>query len=220
MDETQISHQQFIEREHQFQSILQVKECEWTAREKDLQTQIQQAQQYTAERDQVLQAEIHDIQLAKSALEEQHNALIRKQQESSFRQMESARWLPVDETKVMSDLDKLKRDMRRWAKTTSIKDISMLQSLGEVETAPLMQQLSNVVVFENGHLPESIFTIAKSPILLLNALLSDNIYMIFFRSPFFFLGETSEDSSANDRSPGVLEDIYQRAKSGKLILAY
>ncbi|TVY15150.1 hypothetical protein LARI1_G006419 [Lachnellula arida] len=184
VDQTQISQQQIIELEHQFQSILQVKECEWTAREKDLQTQIHQVQQYTAERDQVLQAEIHDIQLAKSALEKQHNALIRKQQEASFRQMESARWLPVDETK----------------------------SLGEVDTAPLMQQLSNVVVFENGHLPESISTTAKSAMLLLNALLCDNIYMTFFRSPFFLLGEAS-DSSANGGSEGVLEDIYQRAKS-------
>jgi hypothetical protein len=134
--------------------------------------------------------------------------------------MESAQWLPVDETKVMSDLDKLTRDMRSWAKTTSIKGISMLQSLGEVESAALMQQLSNVVVLENGQLPEGISTTAKSPMLLLNALLTDHVYMSFFRSPFFFLGGSFEDSSSNGGRPeGVLEDIYQRAKSGKLIFA-
>jgi hypothetical protein len=220
VDQTQVPQHQMTELEHRFQNILQGKECEWMAREKDLQKQIRQAQQYTAERDQMFQAKIHDIQLEKSGLEAQHNAFIRKQQEASFRQMESARWLPVDETKVMSDLDKLKRDMRSWAKTNSIKDISMLQSLGEVESAALMQQLSNVVVFENGQLPKGISTTAKSPMLLLNALLTDHVYMSFFRSPFFFLGGNFEDSSPNGRPEGVLEDIYQRAKSSKLILAY
>jgi hypothetical protein len=220
VDQTQVSQRQMIKLELQFQNILQGKEYEWMAREKDLQRQIHQAEQYAAERDQMFQAKFHDMQLEKSALEALHNTFIRKQQEASFRQMESARWLPVDETKVMSDLDKLKRDMRSWAKTTSIKDISMLQSLGEADSVALMQQLSNVVVFENGQLPEGISTTAKSPMLLLNALLTDHVYMSFFRSPFFFLGGNFEGSPSNGRPEGVLEDIYQRAKSGKLILVY
>ncbi|KAF8859479.1 hypothetical protein BDZ45DRAFT_589763 [Acephala macrosclerotiorum] len=183
------------------------------ARDKELQRQIHQVKQDAAKRDRMFQVKIHDIQLEKSALEAQHNSFIRKQQEASFRQMESARWLPVDETKVMSDLDRLKRDMRSWAKTSSIKDVLMLQSLGEVESAALMQHLSNVVVFENGQLPEGISTTAKSPMLLLNALLTDHVYMSFFRSPFFFLGGNFEDSSSSGRAEGVLDDIYQRAKS-------
>jgi hypothetical protein len=220
VDQTQVSQRRVAELEHQFQDILKGKECEWMEREKDLQNKIHQAQQNTAEREQVLQSKIEDIQLAKSALEAQYNAFIRKQQEVSFRQMESARWLPLDETKVLSDLDKLKKDMRSWAKTTSIKDISTLNALGEVESTALMQQLSNVIVMEDSYLPRGIFTTAKSPMLLLNALLTDHIYMTFFQSPFFFLEGSFKDSSSNSQPESVLEDIYQRAKTGKPILAY
>lgn len=165
------------------------------------------------ERDQMFQAIIHEMQLEKSALETQHNLFIRKQQEASFRQMESARWLPVDETNVMSNLDKLKRDMRSWAKTTSIKEISMLQNLQEAESAALRRYLSNVVVFENGQLPKGISTGAKSPTLLLNALLADHVYMSFFRSPFFFVEGTFEDFPSNGLPGGILEEIYEWAKS-------
>ena len=220
VDQPKVSRQKMIELEQQFQNTPQGKKCEWMAKEKELQRQIHQAKQYAAEKDQIFQAQIHDIQLEKSALEAKHYEFILKQQEASFRQVESTRWRPEDETKIRSDLDILKRDMRGWAKTNSINEISNLQSLPVVESTALMQQLSNVVLSENGELPEGISTAAKSPMLLLNALLADHVYMSFFRSPFFFLGGSIADSSSNDRPDGVLEDIYQRAKSGKLILAY
>ncbi|KAG4427172.1 hypothetical protein IFR05_017345, partial [Cadophora sp. M221] len=151
--------------------------------------------------------------LEKFALEAKYNGYIRKQQEASFKQMENAQWLPVEETKIMSNLDRLKRDMRRWARKSSIKDILMLRSLREVESEALMRQLSNVIVLENGQLPKVIYTTTKSPILLLNALLTDHVYMSFFRSPFFFDGVNFEDSSAYGQPNGALEGIYQRVKS-------
>jgi hypothetical protein len=206
-----------VDLEHQFQDVLQRKEREWIAREDELERQIQYAQQSAADRDKMFQARIHDIQMEKCALEEQHNALIRKQQLASIRQMESARWLPEDDTKIMSDLAKLKMDMRSWSKTSSIKDPSILQTLGEVEQTALMQELSNVVVLENGQLPKGITTTAKWPMLLLTALLTDHVYMSIFQSPFFFLGKKSENSSLTFRPEEILEDIYSRAQSGRLI---
>lgn len=201
----------------QFRDILKEKEREWIEREESLRRQLHEAKQNMVKREQVSQAKIHKIQLAKSALEEQHNAFIRKQQEASFKQMESAQWLPVDETKVISDLDRLKRDMRTWARTASIKDISVLQSLKTEEYSALMQELSNIVVLENDELPKSIFAIKKSPMLLLNALLAHHVHMTFSRSPFFFLRSSSEKSSSTE---SALEDIYQQAKNGMSILTY
>jgi hypothetical protein len=187
------------------------------AREDELQRQIQSAQQSAADRDKMFQARIHDIQMEKCALEEQHNALIRKQQLASIRQMESARWLPEDDTKIEGYLAKLKIDMRSWSKISSIKDPSILQTLGEVEQTALMQELSNVVVLENGQLPKGITTTAKWPMLLLTALLTDHVYMSIFKSPFFFLGKKFENSSLTFRPEEILEDIYSRAQSGRLI---
>jgi hypothetical protein len=220
INQTQVIQNQMLQLERDFQNTLRSKEQEWMATEKDLQRQIHQACQRAAEDHRMFQNRIHDIQMEKSALEEQHNTFIRKQQEASFRQMESARWHPVDETKVMSDLDMLKKDMRKWAKTASVKDISPLQSLGEAEHTVLMEQLKNVAVIENGQLPQGITTAAKSPMLLLNALLADHVYASFFRSPFFFLVGRYEDSPLKTRPEAILEDIYRGAKDGKLILIY
>ncbi|PMD15698.1 hypothetical protein NA56DRAFT_581595 [Hyaloscypha hepaticicola] len=186
------------------------------ARENELESQIQFAQQSAVDRNKMFQARIHDIQMEKCALEEQHNALIRKQQLASIKQMESARWLPEDDTKIKSDLAKLKMDMRSWSKTSSIKEPSILQTIREVEHTALMQELSNVVVLENGQLPKGIITTARWPMLLLNALLTDHVYMTIFQSPFFFLGKNSENSSSTFRPEGILEGIYSRAQSANI----
>ena len=165
---------------------------------------------------QSLIVQIRNLQLEKSAIEAKYNEYIRKQQEASFKQMEDAQWLPVEERKIISNLDKLKRDMRKWARKSSVKDISILKSLREDETEALMRQLSNVIVLENGQLPKVIYNTARSPRLLLNALLADHVYMSFFRSPFFFDRKNFEISSAYCQSNGALEGIYRQIKTGKL----
>jgi hypothetical protein len=217
VNHTEVSQNQIADLEHQFRDVLQRKEREWMAREEELERKIQYAQQSAVDRDKIWQARIRDIQMEKGAFEEQHNALIRKQQLASIRQAESARWLPEDETKIEDDLAKLKMEMRRWSKTNSIKDLSILQTLGEVEHKALMQELSNVVMLENGQLPKDITTTAKCAMLLLNALLTDHLYMSIFRSPFFFLGKKTENPSLTFRPEEILEDIYSRAQIGMLI---
>ncbi|CAG8949947.1 hypothetical protein HYFRA_00004278 [Hymenoscyphus fraxineus] len=203
-------HDEKEKMKQQFKVHLKTRKREWMDKEKSLRREIKQLHENMTNREQTLQNRINDIQLDKSDLQAQHDAFVRKQQEISFRQMESARWRPVDESQVLSDLDKMKRSMRGWAKHSSIKDISMLQALKPEDYDALMQELSSVVIFEDKNLPKGISTTAKSPMLLLNALLANHIYASFFQSPFFFLERNLEDSSHKDP---LFEDIYQRAKS-------
>jgi hypothetical protein len=211
------SQNDIIELKQSFQHTLEGKEREWEEREKELQHEISQINHHLEENTRILKAKLHESESEKLFMQEQHNAFIRKQQEASFRQMESARWLPMDEGKVMGDLDRLKRDMRSWAKGTAIKDISQLQSHGEAAMTTLMQDLANVVLFENGQFPGGLSTTARSPMLLLNALLAHSVYTSFFRSPFFILGKNEGKSTSTVRPESVLEDIYERAQKGTSI---
>ena len=121
----------------------------------------------------------------------------------------------MDEGKVMHELDRLKTDMRSWAKATAFKDNSRLRSFAEAESAALMQDLAHVALVENGQLPDGLSTIARSPMLLLNALLAHSVYTSFFRSPFFFLGNNDPNAASNARPERRLENIYERAQEGK-----
>ncbi|CZR67408.1 uncharacterized protein PAC_17307 [Phialocephala subalpina] len=200
------------ESEQAFQDMIEGKEREWEARERELQHQINQISHHFEESTRILQAKLHESESAKLFMQEQHQSFIRKQQEASFRQMESARWLPMDEGKVMDDLDRLKRDMRSWAKAMSIKDNSLLQSFKEVESAALMRDLANVALIENGQLLNGLSTAARAPMLLLNALLAHSVYTSFFRSPFFFVGNNDANAPSNVRPEGILQDVYERAQ--------
>jgi hypothetical protein len=206
-----------MEGQQSFRESLEVKEREWEERERQLQRHISQITRHFEEGFHNLQTKLRESESEKLVMREEHNAFIRKQQEASFGRMESARWLPMDEGKVMHELDRLKTDMRSWAKATSFKDNSRLRSFAEAESesAALMQELANVALVENGQLPEGLSTIARSPMLLLNALLAHSVYTSFFRSPFFFLGDNDPNAASNARPERILEDIYERAQEGK-----
>jgi hypothetical protein len=203
-----------MEGQQSFREYLAVKEREWEERERQLQRHISQITCDFEESSHNLQAKLRESESEKLVMREEHNAFIRKQQEASFGQMESARWRPMDEGKVMHELDRLKTDMRSWAKATPFKDNSRLQSFAEAESAALMQVLANVALVENGQLPDGLSTIARSPMLLLNALLAHSVYTSFFRSPFFFLGNNDPNAASNARPERILEDIYERAQEG------
>ncbi|PMD38633.1 hypothetical protein L207DRAFT_429984 [Hyaloscypha variabilis F] len=203
-----------MEGQQSFRESLEVKEREWEERERQLQRHISQITRHFEETSHNLQAKLRESESEKLVMREEHNDFIRKQQEASFGQMESARWLPMDEGKVMHKLDRLKTNMRSWAKATSFKDNSRLRSFAEAESAALMQDLANVALVENGQLPDGLSTIARSPMLLLNALLAHSVYTSFFRSPFFFLGNNDPNAVSNARPEQILEDIYERAQEG------
>jgi hypothetical protein len=208
--------QDIIDLKRTFQNTLESKEREWRGRVAQCEHHISQINHRLGEETRIFQAKLHESESEKSNIQEQYNAFVRKHQEVSFKQMESARWIPMDEGKVMGDLDRLKRDMRTWAKTTAIQSLSLLQSLSEEEIAALMRSLANVVLLENDQLPKELHTAARSPILLLNALLAHSVYRSFFQSPFFFLGHSDEDTATNNSPRNTLEDIYRRAQEGKL----
>ncbi len=109
--------------------------------------------------------------------------------------------------------------MRSWEKVAAIKDIPPLRSLGEAESAAFIQDLASVAVIENGQLPEGLITAARSPKLLLNALLANSVCTNLFRSPIFFLNSNDVDVLSDVKREGTLEVVYQRAKQCKLSFA-
>jgi hypothetical protein len=64
----------------------------------------------------MFQLQVHGVRLEKSAIEAKHSEFVPKHQEESFRHIESARLLPMDDTNITSNLDKVK--MMSWAKST------------------------------------------------------------------------------------------------------
>ncbi|PQE13093.1 hypothetical protein CJF30_00003003 [Rutstroemia sp. NJR-2017a BBW] len=159
------------------------------------------------------QAEIQNLKSEREKIQEEHEAFIRKQQELSFKQMTTSRWLPVEDTKVMADFDRLKREMRGWAKKTSMKDIDLLDSLDEGDQISLWNALAQVVRFEGRQISQEVRSL-RSSTLLLNALLSHDVYMSLFRNPFFIFSEdmTAEHPSPGTRLDNMLGEIYQRTQ--------
>ncbi|TAQ85420.1 hypothetical protein B7494_g6249 [Chlorociboria aeruginascens] len=133
-------------------------------------------------------------------LQEAYTDIVRKNQERSFEQMDTGRWLPQDESKVKSDLDRIKRAMKTWAKDAAIKDMALLNRLPEEERQACLNRLSDVVKMENGGIPPALST-PKSPALLLNALVAHDVYLSFFVNPFFFLSDGRGDQNCCDRLP-------------------
>ncbi|EDO01359.1 predicted protein [Sclerotinia sclerotiorum 1980 UF-70] len=132
-----------------------------------------------------LESEKQELDFEKQAIEEKHNTFILKQQETTFSHMAGSRWAPVEDSKVMEDLGRLKRDMRSWAKKVSSNDMDAV--LKSLDKRRLRNALEHVVVFEHGELPQGLSS-RKVPALLLSALLAHDIYTTIFRDPFFFLG--------------------------------
>ncbi|KAH8587067.1 hypothetical protein B0O99DRAFT_527398 [Bisporella sp. PMI_857] len=207
-----ISQQDVDQLRQAHHDAIESKEREWETRERELQQHIVEISQRSEEDISILRTKLQESESEKLFMQSQHNAFVRKQQEASFSLMESARWLPTDEGKVMGDLDRLKRDMRAWAKATSVQGSSLTQLLKDGETTALMKDLANVARVENGQLPEGLSAVAKCPMLLLNALLAHNVYTSLFRSPFFFLS-SGGNASSRIKPETLLEDIYEGAKA-------
>lgn len=148
-----------------------------------------------------------------NAIQEQYTALIRKHQEESFQQMESGRWLPSEEIKVVSDFQRIKRDMRNWAKSTSVKNMPTIQD--EPDVAALMRELSHVVVLEDNHLPQGLSG-PKCASLLLNALLAHDLYTSLFRSPFFAFADECVCRLSGMGPETLLDEIYRLMQTCKL----
>ena len=190
------------------------KEMEWKERERRL---LGNHQQETSGQDKIiseLQGKLRRNESEMQQIRENYFVAVRKHQEASFKQLDSARWRPADEGEIANDLDRLKRSMRSWAKDISIKDLSMLSSLADTESSSLMRYLEPVVLVENNTLPVGLSTAARSPILLLNALLAHSVYTGFFQRPFFSFKDPDVESSAPGEQENNLESIYQQVQQG------
>jgi len=182
-----------------------------TATEKNLKRCIEQMKCREAES----MRQVFEAKSERNTIQEKYNTLIRKQQEESFKQMESGRWLPSEESKVVGDLHRVKRAMRSWAKSTSVKDMSPIQTLDEIDVATLMKDLSHVVLLEDNQLPKGLSG-PKSASLLLNALLAHGVYMSLFRSPLFLFAEEGAQHLSRAGPAAALDEIYGLAQACKL----
>jgi hypothetical protein len=163
---------------------------------------------------QTVLAEARRLEAALSSVQEKYEALIRKQQEESFKQMSTARWLPIEDSKIVGHLDRFKREMRSWAKASAVKDLESLEKLDLCEHSDLSWELSKVAVLQNGRLPDGLPT-PKVAALLLNALLAHHLYTSIFKSPFFCLEYGYGDDGSAGVGAALFEKIYQVAQNGK-----
>jgi hypothetical protein len=173
-------------------------------REAKLERHIQHLIHKEEQKEREFKAEVRKLKANRDSVEDKYEDLIRKQQEESFKQMSTARWLPTEDSKVIAELDRIKRDMRSWARAIAARGAGSLEKLDRSKFLNLLESLSQVAVLDNNELPRGLST-AKSPALLLNALLAYHLHTTMFRSPFFFL----------DRIGGneLLRNIYEVAQN-------
>jgi protein-tyrosine-phosphatase len=198
------------DKEHQQQRFRD----EWQHREKEIQQHYQQIGSQKNDTIQSLQVQVQELASHRNKIQEKYNTLIRRQQEESFKQMETGRWLPREESRVLADFERIRTQMRTWAKSAAVKNIAAIQDVEEEQHASLMASLSRVAVVENNQLPRGLST-PKGPSLLLNALLAHDVYTSLFRSPFFFLNDDLEHGPTGDGLDDSLNKIYGLALACK-----
>jgi hypothetical protein len=186
----------------------------WQRREEELQQHYQQIRSQNNETIRSLHKQAQDLASHQNKTQEKYNALIRKQQEESFKQIETGRWLPMEESRVLADFERIRTQMRIWAKSAAAKNTAAIQDMEEEQNASLMASLSQVAVVENNQLPGGLST-RKGLSLLLNALLAHDVYTSFFRNPFFFLNNDLEYGSMGDEPDSSLNKIYGLALACK-----
>ena len=210
-----------------FNQEMREREAEWQSRKRDfreriehmqiqnqnLEYEIQQIQGEVEHSTHILQAKVQEAESEKDKIKAEYHLFLRQTQEEKFKEMDS--WLAVEGSKVIGELDRLKRDMRAFGKGMSI-DLAVFQRLEEADKAALLENLANVCVLTNGALPEEL-AFLKSPALLLNALLAHNVYMTLFTNPFFFLGNGLRDIPLQSGLDSMLNELYSRIQHSECI---
>lgn len=214
-----------------FNQVMKEKEAEWQAKELELKDQLgnmqsqnqrlenefQQSQRELEHRTRISEAKVQEARSEKEEVQAEYNLFIRQKQEEKFKEMGS--WPSVEGSKVMGDLDRLKRDMRTFGKAMSINDWSIFQRLQEASYVALMNDLAEVCVLTTDGLPEGL-TSLKSPGILLNALVAHHVYKTLFKNPFFFLDNGLGDVLPKLGLGSLLNEVYSRTQQGKCIQGY
>ncbi|KAG4442615.1 hypothetical protein IFR05_001871 [Cadophora sp. M221] len=196
------------EERQKFDHMLRARYDEWQQDHHDQWQHVNHEHERTVSR---LQTQLQESQKEKDAMQMEHDKFIRGKQEASFGNMESGRWAPAEESKITGQLNRLRREMRTWAKGMAIKDMALLETLDKRDLDSLMDYMSNVVALQNDQLPSGLAT-PKSPALLLNALFAHTLYSTLFRSPFFFLEDIPKDGLKETNVAEALEGMYKMAQ--------
>jgi len=184
--------------------------------EENLQHQIRELQHIQEKSERKSEAEIRRLTSERDSAVELHEETIRKQQEASFRQMSTGRWIPTQDSDVVAGLDRIKSQMRTWARTNATKSLDSLCKLDSSQVKELLESLSQVAVLDNQDVPAGL-TGSKAPTLLLNALLAHDLYSKVFRNPFLSLETADWTDLQQTGGVDLLHKIYRMSQQGKPI---
>ncbi|KAF3401417.1 hypothetical protein DPV78_005474 [Talaromyces pinophilus] len=154
-----------------------------------------------------LEEEVRRLQGQIQAYDEGYQLLqqkLREAQEAAFRALKKGTWMPKEDHRVREEFVKLEENIRTWAKTYALSDISTLQAK-ITETAEKNRVLSKLDGYYDGDW-DRLVSCTKSlvqkrlPRILVQALLAKDIFEKIFDNPFFFLNEETEDEE-QFRSP-------------------
>jgi hypothetical protein len=99
-------------------------------------------------------------------------------------------------------LERLKTDIRNWAKKSYILDLSWTQI---VQIPNILDMLPKVVLLNGSELPGG-FPIYKAASLLLNALVAQDLYVGIISDPFFFQEGIAKDEQQYPKE--ILNQVY------------
>jgi hypothetical protein len=198
------------EKEHQHQHFRD----DWQHKENEILQHYQQVESGKNDTIKILQVQVQELASHSNIVQEKYNTIQLRQQEESFKRMETGRWLPREENRVLADFERIRIQMRTWARGAAVKNLAVLQDIEGEQQASLIASLSHVAVVENNQPPRGLST-SKGPSLLLNALLAHDVYTSLFQSPFFFLHDDLKYIPTEDKLDDSLNKIYDLAQACK-----
>lgn len=157
-----------------------------------------------------LEEEIRRLQGQVKSYDEGYQLLqqqLRDAQEGAFRALKKGTWMPKEDHRVREEFAKLEENIRTWAKTYALSDISILQAkITDTEKNRVLSKLDGYYDVQNGGDWDRLISCTKSlvqkrlPRILVQALLAKDVFQNIFDNPFFFLNEETENEE-QFRSP-------------------
>jgi hypothetical protein len=174
-----------------------------------------------------LEEEIRRLQGQVKSYDEGYQLLqqqLRDAQEGAFRALKKGTWMPKEDHRVREEFAKLEENIRTWAKTYALSDISTLQEkITNTEKNRVLSKLDGYYDVQNGGDWDRLISCTKSlvqkrlPRILVQALLAKDVFQNIFDNPFFFLNEETENEE-QFRSPfgTQLIALYSEMQKGPL----
>ncbi|EEP81901.1 predicted protein [Uncinocarpus reesii 1704] len=117
---------------------------------------------------------------------------VRIAQESAFRNMDTGKWAPLEDTAIRAELKKIEAGIRHWAKTYAFEDCSIVQNLPCDRIAWIVNELREIGLSEQDFAAIVNGWKNKAPLLLIQAIVSKNLIYSNFHRPFHFLRGVSQ----------------------------